>query len=54
MLLRCWDQGGQAEGKAFRPNKAGALPTEKLGVSPTSPKTVVVGSPFSKQEGNNQ
>lgn len=54
LLLWCWDQGGQAEGKAFRPKKAGALPAEKLGFSPTSPKIFVVGSPFSKQEGNKQ
>lgn len=51
LLLRCWDQGGQAEGKAFRAKEAGAFP-EKLGFSPYVFQIVVVGSLFSKQEGN--
>lgn len=41
LLLWCWDQGGQAEGKAFRAKEAGAFPAEKLGFFPTSPNIVV-------------
>lgn len=46
LLLWCWYQGSQAEGKAFRHKQAGALPAEKLEFFPYVSKNSCSGVPI--------
>lgn len=35
LLLRCWDQGGNAEGEVFRAKDSEVFPVGKLGFFPS-------------------